>query len=48
LREKLASEFNEIVTENAYDNPSSTQPQPVEYLLLKDRAKPATRSDGGS
>ena len=40
IRKKLASEFNEIVTENAYDN-IATQPQPGEYLLLKDRAKPA-------
>jgi hypothetical protein len=41
VREKLASEFNEIVAESAYDN-IATQPQPGEYLLLKDRAKPAT------
>jgi hypothetical protein len=41
VRKKLESEFNEIVTENAYDN-IATQPQPGEYLLLKDRAKPAT------
>jgi hypothetical protein len=40
VRQKLASEFDEIVTENAYDN-IATQPQPGEYLLLKDRAKPA-------
>ena len=40
VRKKLESEFNEIVTENAYDN-IATQPQPGEYLLLKDRAKPA-------
>jgi hypothetical protein len=40
VRQKLASEFEEIVTENAYDN-IATQPQPGEYLLLKDRAKPA-------
>lgn len=39
VRRKLESEFNEIVTENAYDN-IATQPQPGEYLLLKDRAKP--------
>jgi hypothetical protein len=41
VRKKLESEFNEIVTEHAYDN-IATQPQPGEYLLLKDRAKPAT------
>ena len=40
VRKKLETEFNEIVTENAYDN-IATQPQPGEYLLLKDRAKPA-------
>lgn len=40
LRRKLETEFNEIVTENAYDN-IATRPQPGEYLLLKDRAKPA-------
>lgn len=40
VRKKLATEFNEIVAENAYDN-IATQPQPGEYLLLKDRAKPA-------
>jgi hypothetical protein len=40
VRQKLESEFNEIVTENAYDN-IATNPQPGEYLLLKDRAKPA-------
>jgi hypothetical protein len=40
VRKKLESEFNEIVAENAYDN-IATQPQPGEYLLLKDRAKPA-------
>jgi len=40
VRKKLEAEFNEIVTENAYDN-IATQPQPGEYLLLKDRAKPA-------
>src|SRR5688572_6213827 len=38
VRKKLESEFNEIVAENAYDN-IATQPQPGEYLLLKDRAK---------
>ena len=41
VRKQLETEFNEIVTENAYDN-IATQPQPGEYLLLKDRAKPAT------
>lgn len=40
VRKKLESEFNEIVAENAYDN-IATQTQPGEYLLLKDRAKPA-------
>src|SRR5688572_15601866 len=40
VRKKLETEFNEIVTENAYDN-IATQPRPGEYLLLKDRAKPA-------
>ncbi len=40
VRERLASEFGEIVTENAYDN-IATSPQPGEYLMLKDRAKPA-------
>jgi hypothetical protein len=40
VRKKLETEFNEIVAENAYDN-IATQPQPGEYLLLKDRAKPA-------
>lgn len=40
VRKKLETEFNEIVVENAYDN-IATQPQPGEYLLLKDRAKPA-------
>jgi hypothetical protein len=40
VRKKLESEFNEIVAENAYDS-IATQPQPGEYLLLKDRAKPA-------
>jgi hypothetical protein len=39
-RRQLESEFTEIVAENAYDN-IATQPQPGEYLLLKDRAKPA-------
>lgn len=41
VRRKLESEFNEIVTEHAYDN-IATQPKPGEYLLLKDRAKPST------
>jgi hypothetical protein len=41
VRTKLESEFNEIVAEHAYDN-IATRPQPGEYLLLKDRAKPAT------
>jgi hypothetical protein len=40
VRKKLETEFNEIVAENAYDN-IATQPQSGEYLLLKDRAKPA-------
>ena len=40
VRKKLETEFNEIVAGNAYDN-IATQPQPGEYLLLKDRAKPA-------
>lgn len=45
VRKKLETEFNEIVTENAYDN-IATQPQPGEYLLLKDRAKPAAEVIG--
>jgi hypothetical protein len=40
LRERLENEFNEIVAENAYDN-IATRAQPGEYLMLKDRAKPA-------
>ena len=40
VRERLESEFNEIVVENAYDNIAS-RPEPGEYLMLKDRAKPA-------
>jgi hypothetical protein len=40
LRERLASEFDEIVAESAYDN-IATRPQPGEYLMLKDRAAPA-------
>lgn len=39
-RQRLENEFNEIVVENAYDN-IATRPQPGEYLMLKDRAKPA-------
>jgi hypothetical protein len=39
-RERLANEFDEIVVESAYDN-IATRPQPGEYLMLKDRAKPA-------
>lgn len=38
-RERLESEFDEIVTESAYDNIAS-RPQPGEYLMLKDRSKP--------
>ncbi|HEY3148554.1 MAG TPA: hypothetical protein VGJ75_19500 [Dongiaceae bacterium] len=40
VREKLENEFNEIVVENAYEN-IATRSQPGEYLMLKDRAKPA-------
>ena len=40
VREKLANEFKEIVVEHAYDN-IATNPQPGEYLMLKDRSKPA-------
>ena len=40
LRERLENEFQEIVAENAYDN-VATRAQPGEYLMLKDRAKPA-------
>ncbi len=39
-RKRLESELNEIVVESAYDN-IATRPQPGEYLMLKDRAKPA-------
>jgi hypothetical protein len=41
VRERLESEFEEIVAENAYDN-IATRPEPGEYLMLKDRAKPAS------
>jgi hypothetical protein len=37
VRERLESEFNEIVAETAYDN-IATRSQPGEYLMLKDRA----------
>lgn len=40
VRERLATEFGEIVTEHAYDN-IATNPAPGEYLMLKDRDKPA-------
>ena len=40
VRDRLESTFDEIVVENAYDN-IATRPQPGEYLMLKDRAKPA-------
>ncbi|MEZ5832260.1 MAG: hypothetical protein R3D05_13875 [Dongiaceae bacterium] len=40
VRERLDNEFTEIVVEYAYDN-IATRPQPGEYLMLKDRAKPA-------
>ena len=40
VRAKLESEFTEIVVENAYEN-IATNPQPGEYLMLKDRSKPA-------
>jgi hypothetical protein len=40
VRERLESEFNEIVVENAYDN-IATRSQPGEYLLLKDRTTPS-------
>lgn len=45
VRQKLESEFDGIVTEHAYDN-IATKPQPGEYLLLKDRAKPAAEVMG--
>jgi len=41
VREKLESEFKEIVVENAYEN-IATNPQPGEYLMLKERSRPAT------
>ena len=41
VRERLEAEFNEIVVRNAYDN-IATRPQPGEYLMLKERATPAT------
>lgn len=41
MRERLESEFDDIVAENAYDN-IATRPQAGEYLMLKDRATPAT------
>jgi hypothetical protein len=40
VRERLATKFDEIVAENAYDN-IATRSQPGEYLMLKERAKPA-------
>jgi hypothetical protein len=40
VRARLEAEFNEIVAENAYDN-IATRSQPGEYLMLKERAKPA-------
>jgi hypothetical protein len=40
VRQRLESEFDEIVVENAFDN-IATRPQPGEYLMLRDRAKPA-------
>ena len=40
VRERLESEFDEIVAETAYDN-IATRSQPGEYLMLKDRATPA-------
>jgi hypothetical protein len=40
VRERLESRFDEIVVESAYDN-IATRPQPGEYLMLKERAKPA-------
>ena len=40
VRERLQSRFDELVVENAYDN-IATRPQPGEYLMLKERAKPA-------
>jgi hypothetical protein len=40
VRQKLESEFHDIVVEHAYEN-IATNPQPGEYLMLKDRSKPA-------
>ena len=40
VREQLESRFDQIVVENAYDN-IATRPQPGEYLMLKERARPA-------
>lgn len=40
VRQKLESEFHEIVVEHAYEN-IATSPQPGEYLMLKDRSTPA-------
>jgi hypothetical protein len=40
VREQLESSFDEIVVENAFDN-IATRPQPGEYLMLKERARPA-------
>jgi hypothetical protein len=42
VRERLASEFDDIVAGHAYDS-VATRPQPGEYLMLKDRAKPAAQ-----
>lgn len=39
-RRRLEAQFDEIVVEQAYDN-IATRPQPGEYLMLKDRGKPA-------
>lgn len=40
VRQKLESEFHDIVVEHAYEN-IATNPQPGEYLMLKERSKPA-------
>lgn len=40
VRDRLESEFDEIIVEAAYDN-IATRPQPGEYLMLKGRDKPA-------
>lgn len=40
VRARLETEFNEIVADNAYDN-IATRSRPGEYLMLKERAKPA-------